>query len=141
MDQIIEFATNHPYLAGLAFMLTLLLVANEIRLATRKGLDILPSEVVTLVNNGAKVLDVRSVELYRSGHIVNAINIAHDDLEARYEKALKAHKDKFIVVCDDNGLQAGKASLWLRQKEYKAVNLKGGLTAWSHDSLPLEKGK
>lgn len=141
MQQIIEFSGNHPYLVGLAVVLTMLLIANEIRLFSRKGIDVSPAQTVALMNNGAKVVDIRSVERFRAGHIMNALNIALDDLEAKAQKSLKAHKDKFIIVYDDNGLQGARASTLLRRLEFKAVNLKGGLAAWTSDNLPLEKGK
>ncbi|MEM7082762.1 MAG: rhodanese-like domain-containing protein [Pseudomonadota bacterium] len=141
MQQIIEFSSNHPYLVGLAIILTMILIANEFRLLSRKGIDVTPSETVALINNGAKVVDIRSIERFRSGHILSALNIALDDLEAKAAKKLAAHKDKFIIVYDDNGMLGARASTLLRRMEYKAVNLKGGLTAWKGDNLPLEEGK
>lgn len=141
MQQIIEFSGNHPYLVGLAVVLTMLLIANEIRLFSRKGIDVSPSQTVTLMNNGAKVVDVRSIERFRAGHIISAIHIAFDDLEAKAKKSLNAHKDKFIIVYDDTGMQGARASTLLRSLDFKAVNLKGGLAAWNNDNLPLEKGK
>jgi len=141
MAQIIEFASNHPYLVGLAFILTILLLANEIRLLGRKGLDVSPAETVGLMNKGAKVVDVRSLELFRAGHILDAVHIAFEDLDEKASKALKAHKDKIIVVYDDNGMQGAKAGTILRNMQFKAASLKGGLTAWTRENLPLEKGK
>ncbi len=141
MQQIIEFSGNHPYLAGLAVVLTMVLIANEFRLFSRKGIDVSPSQTVALMNNGAKVVDVRSAERFHAGHIMGAAHIAYEELEAKIDKALKAHKDKFIIVYDDNGMQGARASTMLRGLEYKAVNLKGGIAAWTSDSLPLEKGK
>lgn len=141
MQQIIEFSGNHPYLVGLAVILTMILIANEFRLFSRQGIDVSPSQTVALINNGAKVVDVRSVELFRAGHIMGAMNIAFDDLEDKALKAFKAHKDKFIIVYDDTGMQGARASTLLRGLELKAVNLKGGLAAWTRDNLPLEQGK
>lgn len=141
MQQIIEFSGNHPYLVGLAVVLTMVLIANEFRLFSRKGIDVSPSQTVALMNNGAKVVDIRSVERFRAGHIISALHIAFDDLEAKAAKSLRAHKDKFIIVYDDNGMQGVRASTLLRGLDYKAVNLKGGLTAWTSDNLPLEQGK
>ena len=141
MNQIIEFSSNHPYLVGLALVLSILLVANEFRLLSRKGVDISPSETVALMNNGAKVLDIRSIELYQSGHILNALHLAFEDFEAKAEALLKPHKDKIIVVYDDHGMVGARASSKLRQLSYKAANLKGGLHAWKADNFPLETGK
>lgn len=141
MQQIIEFSGNHPYLVGLAVVLTIILVANEFRLFSRKGIDVSPSQSVALINNGAKVLDIRSIERFRSGHIIGALHIALDELEDKAEKLLKKHKGSFIIVYDDNGMQGARASTMLRNLQYKAVNLKGGIAAWNSDNLPLEKGK
>ncbi|NNF17199.1 MAG: rhodanese-like domain-containing protein [Gammaproteobacteria bacterium] len=141
MAQIIEFASNHPFLVGLAFGLTILMIVNEMRLLGRKGLDVSPAETVALMNNGATIVDVRSLELFRAGHILNAVHIAFDDLEERASKVLKPHKDSVIVVYDDLGLQGAKAGGILRQLNFKAASLKGGLAAWKRENLPVEKGK
>ena len=141
MSQIIEFASNHPFLVSLAFGLTILMIVNEIRLIGRKGLDLSPAETVALMNNGARVVDVRSVELFRKGHILNAIHIAFDELEDKAAKVLKPHKNKVIVVYDEHGTQGVKAGAILRGLNFKAASLKGGLTAWSRENLPLEHGK
>ncbi|MFK8032083.1 MAG: rhodanese-like domain-containing protein [Gammaproteobacteria bacterium] len=141
MQQIIEFSGNHPYLVGLAVVLTMVLIANELRLFSRKDIDVSPSQTVALMNNGAKVIDIRSVDRFHAGHIMGAAHIALDELEAKAEKTLKKYKDKFIIVYDENGMQGARASTLLRGLEYKAVNLKGGIAAWTSDSLPLEKGK
>ncbi len=141
MQQIIEFSGNHPYLIASAVVITMVLLANELRLFSRKGIDVSPSETVALMNNGAKVVDIRSAERFHAGHIMGAAHIAYDELEAKIEKALKAHKDKFIIVYDENGTLGARASTLLRGLEYKAVNLKGGVAAWISDSMPLEKGK
>jgi len=139
MNQIIEFSSNHPYLVGLAVVMTILLIANEIRLLGRRGIDVSPAETVTLMNNGARVLDVRSMDLFRNGHILDAIHIPLDELTSKAESKFKAHRDKFIVVYCDTGIQSAKACAELRQQNFKAVNLRGGLTAWKSDDLPVEK--
>lgn len=138
MNQIIEFSSNHPYLIGMAVVLTMLLIANELRLMSRRGIDITPAQTVALMNNGARVLDVRSMDLYRSGHILDATHIPLDELADKAESKLKAHREKFIVVYCEHGMQSTKACEQLKALDFKAVNLKGGITAWKADDMPLE---
>lgn len=142
MDAIIEFAGNHPFLAGGAVFMTILALANEARTATRRGVDLPPREAVTLINQGAAVIDVRGFESFKGGHIVNAKHIPMDELGDAAASKLKGLKDKAVIVYDDNGLKSGKAVTMLRALDFTQVtNLKGGLGAWARENYPLETRK
>lgn len=142
MDRLLEFAVNHPILVSGAVFLTILTLANEIRLATRRGVDLSPHEAVLLINNGATVLDVRSVESFRGGHIINSRNIPMDELADAAPKKLGAQKSSTVVVYDDNGMTSGRAVRLLQSLAFEhVVNLKGGIAAWARENFPLESGK
>ena len=53
MDRALEFAANHPILISTAVFLTILTLANEIRMVSRRGVDLGPNEAVRLINGGA----------------------------------------------------------------------------------------
>ena len=85
------------------------------------------------------IIDVRSQEAYKSGHIVNARNIAIAELEASKELAKKPRNKTLLVVCDD-GARSGKAATVLRCAGFEiAFILMGVLLRWLSESLPLIK--
>lgn len=140
MNEYIEFASNHPLLVAAAVVLTVLVIANEIRLRASGSLQLPPGLAVQLINRGAVVLDVRSPEQYASGHIVNSRNVPQDEV-ADWGRKTKTLTKKAIITVDDSGVQAAKAAAELRKLEYTTVfSLAGGLTAWRGDNLPLETG-
>jgi len=142
MDRLLEFASNHPILLSGAVFLTILTIANEVRTATRRGVDLSPQDAVGLINGGATVIDVRSFERFAAGHIINAKNIPLDELDDAAMKKLGTQKDKPVILYDDNGLTGGRAVNLLRGLEFANVaNIKGGITAWARDNFPLESGK
>ena len=54
---------------------------------------------------------------------------------------LKKHKQKPLIVYCDRGSLAGAAVRQLRAQGFaQAVVLRGGLTAWRAENLPVEKG-
>ncbi len=140
MNEFIEFAGNHPLLVAAAAVLTVLVIANEIRLRASGALQLAPGLAVQLINRGAVVLDVRGPEQFSSGHIVGSRNVPQDEVEA-WGKKTKTLTKKAIITVDDNGVQAARAAADLRKLEYTTVfSLAGGLTAWRPDNLPLETG-
>ena len=140
MNEFIEFAGNHPLLVAAAAVLTVLVIANEIRLRASGALQLAPSLAVQLINRGAVVLDVRGPEQFAGGHIVGSRNVPQGDVEA-WGRKTKTLTKKAIIMVDDNGVQAARAAADLRKLEYTTVfSLAGGLTAWRTDNLPLETG-
>lgn len=126
----------------MAVVLTILVVANELRLLSRRGIDLSPAEAVQLINQGAMIIDVRSIERFRTGHIVNAKNIPFEDLAGAVDSKLEKHKDKPVLTYDDAGFIGAKAATLLRNLAFtKAANLRGGLVAWQRENLPLDKTK
>lgn len=85
------------------------------------------------------VLDVRSAKEYAQGHIKNAINIPHTQVEEHLDK-LKTFKDKTIVVHCRSGYRAGKAEdILLANGITNLLHLEGDMLQWQEDKLPLEK--
>ena len=142
MEVFLEFAGRHPVLVWGAVFLTGITIANEIRLVARRGFNLDPTGAVALINDGAAVIDTRSVDRFRAGHIVNARNIPQDELGDAADKKLKGLKGDPLIVCCDNGISSGRAVTLLRSLGFdKAVSLQGGLAAWQRENLPLVKGK
>jgi rhodanese-related sulfurtransferase len=139
MEQLIEFAGNHPFLVGALVLLAVLVVVNEIRLRAA-GDQASPAEAVRLINDGATVLDVRGAGPYAAGHIVGARNIPALEVGNQLE-SLGKKKDRPVLVYCDIGSQSAKVAAALRRAAFAQVyNLRGGLVAWQRENLPVETG-
>ena len=137
MDQLLAFVTGHPYLVGAFVVLFALFVRNEM---SRGGATISAAQLVQLVNNeGGIVIDVREKAEFDQGHIVDAINIPHANLDARLDE-LKKHQDKPIIIACKMGQHSGPAGTLLRKAGFENVSrLRGGITEWRGQSLPVVK--
>ncbi len=139
MSQILDFATNHPYLVAGVVALSILVLGNELRLLRSKGTFLDPANVVALINKGAGVLDLRSAERFATGHVVGARNIPVDELESSAGK-LKRYSGKSVIVYCENGTSCGKALVRLQRMGFEhAVAMRGGLQAWAQENMPLVK--
>ena len=83
------------------------------------------------------VLDVRTADEFNEGHIENALNI--DVNQSNFLEKVKEtlHKDKTIAVYCRSGRRSAKAAERLSSEGYKAVNLSGGIIAWTNSNMPI----
>lgn len=82
---------------------------------------------------GAIVLDVRTPSEYAEGHVDNAVNIAHDQLQGRLgevETLSQGDKSKPIVVYCRSGRRSGIAKKILLEAGYEKVTNLGGYRDW-----------
>lgn len=83
------------------------------------------------------VIDVRSKSEFDSGHLPGALHIHGGHLKDRL-KEIPADK-KLIIQCQ-SGDRSNIASSVLLANGFKNVtNLSGGINAWKHEGLPVEK--
>lgn len=79
-----------------------------------------------LKKNGAIIVDVRSPQEYKGGHIKGSINIPVDGLRNNLGK-LKGKEDKTVITCCASGMRSASAKGILKAKGFKEVH-NGG--AW-----------
>ena len=141
MDKILEFAGNHTLLV-LALMVSFFVVVfYELRRKAGGLVNVEAAEAVSLINNDATVIDLRSIEVFAKGHIVSARNIPSDELGAKVN-TLEALKSKPIIAVCDSGVTSTKAVSTLRSAGFESVyGLKGGMVGWSQAGLPVVTGK
>jgi phage shock protein E len=72
------------------------------------------------------IIDVRTADEYRAGHVRDAINIPYDEIAARIA-AFVPDRDSRIVLYCRSGRRSGIAEQALRQMGYRQVENKGGL--------------
>lgn len=84
------------------------------------------------------VLDVRTAKEFAEGHVPGAINISHDELEARLPE-LEADRDRDVVVYCRSGKRAGLALDMLEKAGFKRLyHLEGDYLGWAAASRPVE---
>jgi len=83
---------------------------------------------------GAFLLDVREPDEWTAGHAPGAVHIPLGELDAR---VAEVPRDRAIVAVCRSGARSGKATEYLRAAGYDAVNLAGGMKAWSAAALPM----
>lgn len=87
--------------------------------AIKKLLGIGPqADIAQLIKDGAVVLDVRSKNEYKGGHVRGSVNIPLDQLSSNLSK-LK--KDKAIITCCASGMRSASAKSILKSNGFSEV--------------------
>ena len=102
--------------------------------------EVVPAEAVRLINKeDAMVLDVRESNELGQGSIIDSKHIALSVLPEKLEN-LARDKDKPILVFCKMGNRSAQACKLLLKNSYTNVfGLKGGITAWQNEQLPITK--
>jgi len=106
------------------FMIMIMLTACGSRYETIDS-----NRAMELINDGAKIIDVRTKEEFDDGHIVGAINIPLDKINTiNYEKG-----ETLIIYCA-TGMRSVEALKKLYDLGYSSLyNLDGGLLNWGFE--------
>lgn len=81
-----------------------------------------------LVEDGARLVDVRSPGEFASGHIPGAINIPVQELSERVGEL--SPKDKPIVLYCQSGMRSASAARFLKAAGYVSVHNLGPMRSW-----------
>ena len=137
MAQLLEFIGNHTLLVGTLVALITALVFTEKR---KGGQGISSQQLTQLVNQKeAVVVDIREKADYNKGHIVDSISMPYTKVKERVAE-LNKYQDKPVIIVDAQGQHAGVVGKQFGEAGLKKVmRLKGGITTWSADGLPLIK--
>jgi len=140
MEQYIEFASNH-HLLSLAWVgILLALVISWVQSLLSKIQMLTPTELTIKVNReDAVLLDIRSADDFKKGHITSARNIPLAQLSKELSK-LENDKNKPIIVVCQAGMSAQGAAKQLISAGFGQVAvLRGGMSKWLEASLPVVK--
>lgn len=84
------------------------------------------------------LLDVRTTEEYKQGHIPGATNIAYTEIENNLDH-IAVYKDKNVIVYCRSGRRANIAIDLLKANGFKHVHhLTGDIQGWQKSQLPIE---
>ena len=87
-----------------------------------------PAEAKALVDAGALLVDVRTPEEFKAGHIDGAKNIPISEVEQRMGEF--GAKDGVVVVYCRSGRRSGLVKQTLDAAGFAAVHNAGGMSAW-----------
>ncbi len=94
-----------------------------------------PEVPVHEVADDALMVDVREQNEWDLGHAPGAVHIPLGDLPARLGE-LPESDGSLAIVCR-SGNRSGRATAWLAQQGFDAVNVAGGMLAWQSSGKPL----
>lgn len=83
------------------------------------------------------LLDVRTPEEYKQGHVSGAELIPLNELDA---KQSRIPKDRQVICICASGSRSGAATRQLSSQGYKVSNMRGGMHRWESAGLPVKSG-
>lgn len=106
----------------------------------RKGAKITNSQATKIINKGkTAIIDIRDQKQYQAGHILNAVHVPLASLQERIHK-LEKFKGQPIIIVDEAGKESDKAASILKKEGFSQINvLRGGMTGWVGEGLPVTK--
>ncbi|MCW9046885.1 MAG: rhodanese-like domain-containing protein [Gammaproteobacteria bacterium] len=102
------------------------------------------SEVVSLLDDGYQVLDVREPAEFISGTIDGAMNVPRGVIEAAADRQfpgrnvnMQDRDKKWVLLCATSGRSA-MAAVALQQMGFKNIkNINGGIAAWKEAEMQV----
>ena len=86
-----------------------------------------------IASEGFQILDLREADDFADAHIAGAVRAEEGELDAAIEELSK--DQPVLVVCAD-GKRSPDVAAELRERDFQAAVIKGGMGAWTGDSLP-----
>jgi rhodanese-related sulfurtransferase len=123
--------------AGMGVLLALAAGCGQ---GARAEESISDEELATRIEQGTAplILDVRSEQEYRAGHIPGALNIPHDELSERFSELGASESDEIVVHCQ-SGRRAAAARTLLEAAGFRQIrDLEGHMQGWRAAGRPTE---
>lgn len=141
MQEYIDFFSNHVYLTmawvGIAVILVHTLIQGKL-----SGVKSVNTQEATLLINkqNAIVVDIRTSEEFKKGHIVNAKNITVSQINEGKFAGIENHKDTPIILVCESGARTSGSAAKLAKAGFTQVNtLLAGMGGWQSANLPTTK--
>ena len=84
-----------------------------------------------------QVLDVRTADEYKSGHLDKALQANWLDRNEFNDRTSHLDKNLPVYIYCLSGGRSGAAAEALREKGIKVTNMEGGINAWKRNNQPL----
>ena len=93
---------------------------NKVNITVKEMLEIIKT------NNNVTLLDVRSNQEYKEGHLARSVNIPVFDLNKNVTRII--NKDNIVIVYCSAGIRSKRAMEILKKQGYKNLyNIEGGI--------------
>lgn len=141
MQEYIDFIGRNTMLSAAWLGLFVAILYTSIRSLLSPIKVISNREATLLINreNGV-VLDVRTIDEFAKGHIVDAVNIPVSQITANNLSQIEKHKAVPTIVVCESGMRAPAAASALSKAGFTRVFvLRGGLASWRGENLPVTK--
>jgi rhodanese-related sulfurtransferase len=90
------------------------------------------------VDAGALLVDVREQDEYDTVRIPGSTLVPLSELQQRYSEL---PQDQDLVIHCRSGARSARATDFLNENGYNAVNVAGGILDWEQQDLPVIHGK
>ena len=139
MPMATTFAKNHTLIVVAWVAVFIMVIFSFIKAATSKTKVIDNAEAIALINNqNAVVIDLRSIDEFTNGHIINSLNLLPTEIKNHNIGKIEQHKDTPVILVCTNGVTSTTSAEILAKQGFNHVyTLKDGLAGWRAASLPL----
>ena len=140
MDRLAQYIQVNHWLVAATVVVLVLVIVFEMRARAESFSAVSPQDAIRMMNRGAVIIDLRPAEQYAAGHLCGARRMDGEQI-LKAGETLKKYMQKPLIVYDESGSLGTSAARQLKSQGFtQAFNLRGGLSAWRSDNLPLEKG-
>lgn len=141
VQQLQQFIANHTIMVGAWAALFIAIIVSFYKSATSKITVVDNAKATLLINNeNGLVIDVRSDDEFRAGHIIDSIQLHPSEIKSNKIQSVEKYKDRAVIIVDNNGLTAqGLANTLAKQGFNHVYALKEGIAGWRAATLPLVK--
>ncbi len=138
MEQLIEFAGNHPMLVAGFAAVVLLLIWTEISRYTRGYAELTPLQSVQKINQGKiAIVDISTAADFSKGHLAGSKHIALSRFSKQDPDIEKLKSGPVLVVCKNGQTAHQAAAKLVKLGAADVAVLKGGTAQWRSDQYPL----
>ncbi|HSR61963.1 MAG TPA: rhodanese-like domain-containing protein [Gammaproteobacteria bacterium] len=140
MEHFPEFVANHLFLFTLLIAILALLIWSFLGSNVGGIPQVGPAEATRLVNReNARMLDVRPLDDFNQGHIINALNLPASETETASKKFDK-YKQKPVIIYCNTGMESVRVARTLKNEGFENLYiLKGGMQSWRNANLPVTR--
>lgn len=139
MQDILFFLHQHTALSAILIIVLVLLITLEYIKLKQNAKSISPALATQMINHqNAVVLDIRNVEAFSTGHIVNAVSIPLAELENKLKKLEPCKSQPIVIICA-TGQESPRAAALLTQQGFNTFILANGINGWKAAEMPLIK--
>lgn len=140
-QQLEQFFANHTLMVFAWVALLIAVIFSFYKSATQKYKIVDNAQATQLINKEeAVVVDLRSDEEFRAGHIIDSVHVLPSELKAAKTNQIDKYKERPLILVDTNGFTSGSVAAAVAKQGFSKVYvLKEGLAGWRAASLPTVK--